>query len=217
MKTRNIITQPIPEQLRFPASNGLTIRADFNGGVLSTDLGPLILGGVDRQIQLTHQMAEAFNDPRHPCYIGHRLTDLMAQRVYQIACGYEDANDANALRKDPLFKMGVGRTPFEEDQDLASAATFSRLENAATSRDLYRLAQVFVDQFIGSYSKVPEVLFWTWTILKMKPMGNRSLPFTTITTAATATCLCFSLKASRENSSPRCFVPARGPKAMRTP
>ena len=158
MKMRNIITQSTPEQLRFPASNGLTIRADFNGGVLSTDLGPLILGGVDRQIQLTHQMAEAFNDQRHPSYIGHRLTELMAQRVYQIACGYEDANDANALRKDPLFKMGVGRTPYEEDQDLASAATFSRLENAATSRDLYRLAQVFVDQFIGSYSKVPEVL-----------------------------------------------------------
>ena len=54
MKMRNIITQSTPEQLRFPASNGLTIRADFNGGVLSTDLGPLILGGVDRQIQLTH-------------------------------------------------------------------------------------------------------------------------------------------------------------------
>ena len=158
MKTRNIITQSTPEQLRFPASNGLTIRADFNGGVLSTDLGPLLLGGVDRQIQLTHQMAEAFNDQRDPSYIGHRLTDLMAQRVYQIACGYEDANDDNALRKDPLFKMGVGRTPLEEDQDLASAATFSRLENAATSRDLYRLAQVFVDQFIGSFSKVPEVL-----------------------------------------------------------
>ena len=71
---RNIITQSTPEQLRFPASNGLTIRADFNGEVLSTDLGPLILGGVDRQIQLTHQMAEAFNDQRHPYYIGHRLT-----------------------------------------------------------------------------------------------------------------------------------------------
>ena len=158
MKTRCTMTQSTPEQLRFPAINGLTVRADFNGGALSTDFGPLILSGVDRQIQLTHQMVEAFNDQRHPSYIDHPLTDLMAQRIYQIACGYHDANDANALRKDPLFKMGVGRTPLEEDQDLASAATFSRLENAATSRDLYRLAQVFVDQFIGSYSKVPEVL-----------------------------------------------------------
>ena len=188
MKMRNIITQSTPEQLRFPASNGLTIRADFNGGVLSTDLGPLILGGVDRQIQLTHQMAEAFNDQRHPSYIGHRLTDLMAQRVYQIACGYEDANDANALRKDPLFKMGVGRTPYEEDQDLASAATFSRLEH----RFLWISSSAVIPKF-------PKCLFWTWTILKMKLMGNRSLAFTTITTAATATCLCFSLKASREN------------------
>ena len=51
---RNIITQSTSEQLRFPASNGLTIRADFDGGVLSTDLGPLVLGGIDQQIQLTH-------------------------------------------------------------------------------------------------------------------------------------------------------------------
>lgn len=63
------MTQSTPEQLRFPAINGLTVRADFNGGALSTDFGPLILSGVDRQIQLTHQMAEAFNDQRHPSYI----------------------------------------------------------------------------------------------------------------------------------------------------
>ena len=107
MKTRCTMTQSTPEQLRFPAINGLTVRADFNGGALSTDFGPLILSGVDRQIQLTHQMVEAFNDQRHPSYIDHPLTDLMAQRIYQIACGYHDANDANALRKDPLFKMGV--------------------------------------------------------------------------------------------------------------
>ena len=119
--------------------------------------------------------------------------------------------------KNPLFKIGVGRTPLEEDQDLASAATFSRLENAATSRDLYRLAQVFVDQFIGSYSKVPEVLVLDMDHSEDETHGQQEFSFTTITTAATATCLCFSLKASRENSSPRCFVPARGPKVMRTP
>ena len=68
------MTQSTPEQLRFPAINGLTVRADFNGGALSTDFGPLILSGVDRQIQLTHQMAEAFNDQRHPSYIDHPLT-----------------------------------------------------------------------------------------------------------------------------------------------
>ena len=50
MKTRCTMTQSTPEQLRFPAINGLTVHADFNGGALSTDFGPLILGGVDRQI-----------------------------------------------------------------------------------------------------------------------------------------------------------------------
>ena len=66
---RKTMTQSNTEQLRFPAINGLTVRADFNGGVLSTDLGPLILGGVDRQIQVAHQMTKAFNDQRHPSYI----------------------------------------------------------------------------------------------------------------------------------------------------
>ena len=66
MKTRNTITQSNPAQLRFPASNRLTIRADFNAGLLSTDLAPLILSGVERPIQLPHQMAGAFNDQPYP-------------------------------------------------------------------------------------------------------------------------------------------------------
>ena len=110
---RKTMTQSNTEQLRFPAINGLTVRADFNGGVLSTDFGPLILDGVDRQIQVAHQMTKAFNDQRHPSYIDHRLADMMAQRVYHIAFGYEEANDTKALRKGPLFKMGVGRTPLQ--------------------------------------------------------------------------------------------------------
>ena len=69
----------------------------------------------------------------------------MGQRASRIAGGYEEANDANPLGKDPRFKMGVGRSPLEEDPDLARAAIFPGRENAATSRDLYRLAQVLVD------------------------------------------------------------------------
>lgn len=96
-----------PEQLRFPPVKGLTVRADFEGGALSSDFGPLLLRGIDRQIGLTERLAKAFQDRRHPSYIEHTLQDLFAQRSYQVACAYEDANDANALRSDPLFKLGL--------------------------------------------------------------------------------------------------------------
>jgi hypothetical protein len=146
------------ETLRFPPVEGLTVRGEFDGGALSSDFGPVLLRGVDRQIGLTECLAQAFSDPRHPSYITHSIRELLAQRIYQIACAYEDGNDANALRSDPVFKLGLERKPLDEAADLASAATFSRLENVATPRDLYRMAQVFVDQFMGSYAKPPAVI-----------------------------------------------------------
>jgi hypothetical protein len=146
------------EQLRFPTVDGLSVRGAFDGGALSSDFGPLILRGVDRQIGLTERLAGAFCDQRHPSYVLHPLRALFAQRTYQVACAYEDGNDANALRRDPLFKLGLERRPLDENSDLASGPTFSRLENAASTKDIYRLAQAFVDQFIASYAKAPELI-----------------------------------------------------------
>ena len=152
------MSESTPEQLRFPPVAGLSVRADFNGGTLSSDFGPMLLRGVDQRIALSERLSAAFRDRRHPSYIEHPLRDLIAQRVYQIACGYEDGNDANRLRQDALFKLGLERKPLEEATDLASAATLSRLENAATARDLYRMARAFVDQFIASYASPPKVI-----------------------------------------------------------
>jgi hypothetical protein len=134
------------------------VRGSFDGGALSSDFGPMLLRGIDRQIGLTERLAGAFEDRRHPSYVTHSMQALFAQRVFQVACAYEDANDANALRSDPVFKLGLGRKPLDQDNDLASAPTFSRLENAATPQDLYRLAQAFVDQFVSSYPKPPKVI-----------------------------------------------------------
>jgi hypothetical protein len=82
----------------------------------------------------------------------------LAQRIYQIGCAYEDGNDANTLRSDPLFKLGLDHRPLDTETDLASAPTFSRLENAASTQDIYRVTQAFVDQFIASYSKPPKLI-----------------------------------------------------------
>jgi len=134
------------------------VRGSFDGGALSSDFGPMVLRSIDRQIGLTERLANAFHDRRHPSYITHTIRELFAQRTYQVACAYEDGNDANALRSDPMFKLGLDRKPLDADNDLASAPTFSRLENAATPQDLFRLAQAFVDHFIASYAKPPQVI-----------------------------------------------------------
>jgi len=147
-----------PEQLRFPPLPGYTVRADFDGGALSSDFGALLLRGIDRQIGFTERLAAAMRDRRHPSYTDHALRDLFAQRIYQIASGYADGNDANSLRHDPMFKLSVERLPLDPTQDLASAPTFSRLEHSVTRTDLYRLTQAFVDHFIASYPEPPAAI-----------------------------------------------------------
>jgi Transposase DDE domain group 1 len=147
-----------PAQLSFPPVAGHTIRADFEGGALSSDFGVLILRGIDRQIGLTARLAAAIHDTRHPSYIDHPLRDLLAQRIYQIASGYADGNDANSLRRDPLFTLGVERPPLAPEQDLASAPTFSRLEHSVDRKDLYRLTEALVAHFVASYPEPPATI-----------------------------------------------------------
>ncbi len=101
----------------------------------------------------------------------------MAQRIYQIAFGYEEGNDANALRKDARFKLGVDRKPPDPDSDLASAPTFSRLENAATPRNVYRMAHAFIDQFIASYPKPPAVIVLDMDHSEDATHGQQELAF----------------------------------------
>jgi Transposase DDE domain group 1 len=147
-----------PLQLCFPPVGGQTVRADFAGGALSSDFGALLLRGIDRQIGLTKRLTAAIHDKRHQSYIDHPLRDLLAQRIYQIASGYADGNDANSLRRDPMFKLGVDRLPLEPEHDLASAPTLSRLEHSVDRTDLYRLTQAFVDHFIASYPEPPAAI-----------------------------------------------------------
>src|SRR2546427_12174459 len=146
------------KQLCFPPIAGQTIRADFEGDALSSDFGALLLRGIDRQIGLTERFAAAMHDKRHQSSMDHSLRDLLAQRIYQIASGYADGNDANSLRHDPGFKLGVERLPLDATQDLASAPTFSRLEHSVDSKDVYRLTTALVDQFMASYEEPPAAI-----------------------------------------------------------
>lgn len=147
-----------PTQLRFAPSAGFSIRADFAGGGLSSDLGPMLLRGIDRQIGLTARLTSAISDRRHPGYVQHSMRDLLTQRIFQIASGYEDGNDSQSLRHDPMFRLGAGRTPFDPEDALASGSTISRLEHAASARDIYRASRALVEQFIAGFAQPPAAL-----------------------------------------------------------
>ena len=146
------------DQLCFPPAAGFTIRADFTGGEVSSDLGALLLSAVDRRIGLIDRLTQAIVDSRHAGYITHAMRDLLTQRIFQIASGYEDGNDANALRTDPLFKLAAGRAPLDADNALASGATFSRLESSLRRSDIYRMARALVEQFIAGYAQAPATI-----------------------------------------------------------
>lgn len=144
-----------PEQLRFNSIPGYTVRADFAGGELSSDFGAVVLDAVDRRIGLIERLTAAITDTRDARYITHPMRDLLKQRVFQIASGYPDGNDANTLRDDPLFKLAAGRAPLDAGNALACGATHSRLEGAIRPRDIYRISTALVEQFVAGYSEAP--------------------------------------------------------------
>jgi hypothetical protein len=140
----------------FPIQ-GKNIELSFNGDRISSDGGLLLLRELDSQLNLLSSASNCIYDERDQRYIDHSDKELLTQRVFQIAAGYEDCNDCNDLREDMIFKMCAGRLP-QSENDLASQPTMSRLENTVTRTDLFRLGKCLVDMFISSYSKAPSVI-----------------------------------------------------------
>src|SRR5437588_5112054 len=145
-----------PITLSFSSLAHKPVVADFSGGHLSSDGGLLLLAALDRQLGLTEGFSACLKDPRDPARVDHTQLELLRQRIYQIACGYEDANDAATLRSDPLFKTAVGRLP-ESGPPLGSQPTLSRLENRVTKKELLRLSQFLAAHFVGRYRSEPVV------------------------------------------------------------
>ncbi len=130
----------------------LPLEAAFDGGRITSDGGMLWLAEADRELGVCEAIAEHVPEWRGGRSIRHPLGALVRQRVYQIACGYEDQNDADSLRKDPLLKLVLGRLP-ETDADLASQPTLSRLENAPGARDCLRIARSLLELYVCERGK----------------------------------------------------------------
>jgi hypothetical protein len=151
------MTQCTTNPLAFASLGSRHVEADFSGGDLTTDAGALLLREADRRVGLIDALDTVLPDPRHPVFITHPQRALLAQRIFGIACGYEDLNDHDSLRHDPLWQALAEYDPTAA-QPLASSPTLCRLENRPTRATLFRLASVLVDQFMASYVVAPECL-----------------------------------------------------------
>src|SRR5216683_6028548 len=150
-------TQRPHAQLHLASVEGKTVDLDFDGGRLSSDAGVILLKDIDDQLGLTRALAAVLADPRDARRLHFTSEDLLKQRVYQIAAGYEDANDSNSLRDDPICKLMLDRLP-ETGAPLASQPTISRFENRVSRTELSRMALVLLDHFIASYDSPPNVI-----------------------------------------------------------
>ncbi len=150
---KNLTSEP----LAFSSISGKKVTGVFDDHRVTSDAGVLLLREVDQYIKLMDALTDAIVDSRHPSYVRHEMREMLAQRVFQIALGYNDANDCDALKGDPAFKIAAGRDP-TQDPDLASQPTVSRLENRVTRQDLLRIAYALCDHFIASYKVRPKVI-----------------------------------------------------------
>src|SRR5437016_614475 len=135
---------------------GLPIFFQSSDAQFSSDGGLLLFRQLDEQLGLTRAFAAVLDDLRDPELIEHTALEMVRQRVYGILANYEDQNDADTLRSDPIFKILCGRRP--DEADLASQPTLSRFENSITIPSLKRLRPLFLDQFIASFSQPPRHL-----------------------------------------------------------
>jgi hypothetical protein len=100
---------PLPFDL--PSVCRKKVSVGFDGGQLSSDAGVLLLRGVEKKLGLARRLAGCIMDRRNPRLIEHPMQEMLRLRMFAIACGYEDADDCDWLRHDPVFKMAVGRLP----------------------------------------------------------------------------------------------------------
>jgi hypothetical protein len=159
-------TECIPELFAFPPVEGRDVVAAFDGGSITSDAGALLLGATDRAIGLTRRFASCFHDARNPDLTEHAVETLVMQRVVGIALGYEDLNDHDQLRHDPVLATLAGKlTPGRSDYaPLAGKSTLNRLELSRPEPDRYKrisadaqaIEAVFVDLFLDAHSRPPK-------------------------------------------------------------
>ena len=145
------------QRLLFASLSDKNVEADFNGGEMTSDAGALLLREAEQHVGINRRLHRRHPRSRDPRYVKQSTRDLLTQRVSQIACGYEDADDCDHLRHDPTFKVLTERDAISGDP-LASQPTMSRFENAATPSDLRRMGDALLQNFVSSYAHPPRII-----------------------------------------------------------
>ena len=146
----------------FDACGSREIVARFDGGTISSDGGALLLRQTDKRLNLLPRLAECFLDGRNPDLVEHSILEMLSQRVYALALGYEDLNDHEQLRNDPVFGVLAGRK--ELNEPLAGKSTLNRMELGAGVKDRYKkitfwkeaIDELLVKVFLESHEQAPE-------------------------------------------------------------
>jgi AcrR family transcriptional regulator len=138
--------------LLFPGIFRKPVVAQFDQREGSSDGGAVLLKAADRHYGLVDELAACLRDPRQAGKVDHSLRELLAQRVFSIACGYPDANDSARLASDPIHKLLLDRDPVE-GRDLASQPTLSRFENAVGVKELYGMGEALALSVVRRHAK----------------------------------------------------------------
>jgi hypothetical protein len=160
-------TECSANEINFGRAGGRHVVADFDGGMVSTDAGALLLGATDKAIGLVKRFSACFRDQRNPIYVVHEIEALIAQRVFGLALGYEDLLDHDELRSDPVLSLLLGKLDraAAEPAPLAGKSTLNRLEHAPAEskntryhkigHDGAAIEKLIVDLFLDAHAKPP--------------------------------------------------------------
>jgi hypothetical protein len=159
-------TECNPALFEFAPVEGRQVVAAFDGGAITSDAGALLLGETDRAIRLTERFAACFTDARAVELVEHQIATLVTQRVVGIALGYEDLNDHDELRHDPVLAVLAGKLEAKRSDcaPLAGKSTLNRLELSRgeptryhkISHDPAAIERLFVDVFLEAHRRAPE-------------------------------------------------------------
>jgi hypothetical protein len=190
-------------RLAFTGEGKREVVAEFNGGTISSDGGALLLRETDQRINLLGRFSECFLDGRNPALVEHRVEQMLAQRVYGLALGYEDLNDHEQLRHDPLLQVLAGKAEPGKEA-LAGKSTLNRMELGDGTPNRYKkitfwrdaIDDLLVDVFLEAHSAAPEQIVLDIDTTDFRYTASKKGASITATTTATAICRCMCLPAS---------------------
>lgn len=181
-------TECIPDQFSFGKVKHKQVIVNFKGGTLTSDGGLVLIAELDKKRQITSRFAACFKDYRQPERLEHSLHSLIAQRTYGLIQGYEDLNDHEVLRHDPVLALVLGKNG--EGETLAGKSTLNRVEFCPEtvtdpsiaryhriSHDPKEIAQLLVEFFLESYQKAPRHIVLDLDVTDDQVHGNQEMAF----------------------------------------